>query len=127
MAKPLKLFVLAGEPSGDGIGADLVGRLKSRVEVEISGVGGEALSQTGLKSEFDMNELSVMGWADVLPRLPKLLWRARQVARKIVRAIRRNRTRVRVGPDAYVLDWLHRLSPRLPGRALGFVLRRWLS
>jgi short-subunit dehydrogenase len=48
------------------------------------------------------------------------------VARKIVRAIRRNRTRVRVGPDAYLLDWMHRLAPGLPGRLLGFGLRRWL-
>jgi lipid-A-disaccharide synthase len=84
MAKALKLFILAGEPSGDRIGADLVERLKSRVDLEILGVGGEALTQSGLKSEFDMNELSVMGWADVLPRLPKLLWRARQVAQKII-------------------------------------------
>jgi lipid-A-disaccharide synthase len=86
MAKPLKLFILAGEPSGDRIGADLVERLKSRGEVVLTGVGGEALTQAGLKSEFDMNELSVMGWADVLPRLPKLLWRARQMAQKIIRA-----------------------------------------
>jgi short-subunit dehydrogenase len=48
------------------------------------------------------------------------------VARKIVRAVRRNRTRVRVGADAYLLDWIHRLAPQLPGRILGFGLRRWL-
>ena len=47
------------------------------------------------------------------------------VARRIVRAIRRNQTRVRVGADAYVLDWIHRLAPNLPGRALGLALRRW--
>jgi short-subunit dehydrogenase len=49
------------------------------------------------------------------------------VARKIVRAIRRNRTRVRVGADAYLLDWMHRLAPQLPTRVLGFGLRRWMS
>jgi short-subunit dehydrogenase len=49
------------------------------------------------------------------------------VARKIVRAIRRNRTRVRVGADAYLADWIHRLAPQLPGRVLGFALRRWIS
>jgi len=48
------------------------------------------------------------------------------VARKIVRAIRSNRTRVRVGVDAYLLDWIHRLSPRLLPRVLGFGLRRWM-
>lgn len=84
MAKSLNFFILAGEPSGDRIGADLVERLKSRMDLTLTGVGGEALTQSGLKSEFDMNELSVMGWADVLPRLPKLLWRARQTARKII-------------------------------------------
>jgi len=86
MAKPLNLFILAGEPSGDRIGADLVERLRRRTEVALTGVGGEALTQIGLQSEFNMNELSVMGWADVLPRLPKLLWRARQVAQKIIRS-----------------------------------------
>jgi len=47
------------------------------------------------------------------------------VARRIVRAIRRGQTRVRVGADAYLLDWLHRLAPGLPGRALGLAWRRW--
>lgn len=85
MSPELRLFVLAGEPSGDRIGADLVNRLRERVAVDVSGVGGDALAAVGIKSLFDMNELSVMGWADVLPRLPKLLWRARQVAKAIVR------------------------------------------
>jgi lipid-A-disaccharide synthase len=85
MAKPLKLFILAGEPSGDKIGAELVEKLRSGRELLLSGVGGEALTQKGLVSEFDMNELSVMGWADVLPRLPKLIWRARQTAKAILR------------------------------------------
>ena len=100
MAKPLNLFILAGEPSGDRIGADLVERLKSRLNVTLTGVGGEALTQSGLQSEFNMNELSVMGWADVLPRLPKLLWRARQVARKIIRT----RPHVAVLIDAQVFS-----------------------
>ena len=85
MSSSLRLFVLAGEPSGDRIAADLVSRLRERVPVEVSGVGGEALTAVGVKSLFDMNELSVMGWADVLSRLPKLLWRARQVAKSIIR------------------------------------------
>lgn len=85
MAEPLKLFVLAGEPSGDRLGADLVERLRSHLPVDVSGVGGPELEAVGLRSLFPMHELSVMGWADVLPRLPRLLWRSRQVARAIVR------------------------------------------
>ena len=52
----------------------------------MSGVGGTELEAAGLRSMFPMVELSVMGWADVLPRLPKLLWRTRQVARAIVQS-----------------------------------------
>jgi lipid-A-disaccharide synthase len=115
MAKPLKLFILAGEPSGDRIGGDLVERLKKQVDLELGGVGGEVLTQNGLKSEFNMNELSVMGWADVLPRLPKLLWRARQVARKIVKT----RPDVAVLIDAQVFsaivaERVHRAAPDIP-------------
>lgn len=84
MTEPLRLFILAGEPSGDRIAADLVERLRTRVDVALSGVGGPELEALGLHSMFPMRELSVMGWADVLPRLPKLLWRTRQVARAIV-------------------------------------------
>jgi short-subunit dehydrogenase len=47
------------------------------------------------------------------------------VARRIVRAIRRRETRVRVGVDAYLMDWIHRLAPRAPYRALAFALRHW--
>jgi lipid-A-disaccharide synthase len=85
MTEPLRLFVLAGEPSGDRIGADLVTRLRKETRLEISGVGGEELTAAGLRSLFPMHELSVMGWADVLPRLPLLLWRSRQVAQAIIR------------------------------------------
>lgn len=115
MSSPLRLFILAGEPSGDRIGADLVHRLRQRAPVEVSGVGGEALSAAGLSSLFDMNELSVMGWADVLPRLPKLLWRARQVARAIVKT----RPDVVVLVDsqvfsAIVAKQVHKAAPDIP-------------
>lgn len=82
----MKLFILAGEPSGDRIGADLVERLRARVtSLELSGVGGADLTGQGLASMFPMRELSVMGWRDILPRLPWLHLRAWQVARAIVR------------------------------------------
>jgi len=86
MAEPLRLFILAGEPSGDELGADLVRRLRRKTSVQLSGVGGPALIGEGLNSLFSMNDLAVMGWVDVLPRLPLLLWRARQVAQAIIKA-----------------------------------------
>ena len=85
MAKPLRLFVLAGEASGDRIGADLAQRLRKLTALELSGVGGPELEAEGLRSLFPMANLSVMGWSDVLRRLPLLLWRLRQTARAIVK------------------------------------------
>ncbi|SFV32409.1 lipid-A-disaccharide synthase [Devosia crocina] len=114
-SEPFRLFILAGEPSGDRIAADLVRRLRGKTPVTLSGVGGDALAAQGLQTLFDMNELSVMGWADVLPRLPKLLWRARQVARAIVRA----RPDVAVLVDAQVFSSIvarqvHKAAPDIP-------------
>ena len=86
MSEPLRLFVLAGEASGDRIGADLVRRLSRRTKLTVTGVGGAELVAEGLRSMFSMSDLSVMGWSDVLVRLPLLLWRARQVANAIVRS-----------------------------------------
>ncbi|HEV7275402.1 MAG TPA: lipid-A-disaccharide synthase [Devosiaceae bacterium] len=100
MPEPLHLFILAGEASGDRIGADLVRRLRPRTGLQLSGVGGTELESVGLQSLFPMHELSVMGWADVLPRLPRLLWRARQVAQAIIR----NRPDVVVLVDAQVFS-----------------------
>lgn len=115
MAEPLKLFILAGEPSGDRIGADLVERLARQRSLQLAGVGGTALAQAGLESLFDMAELAVMGFRDVLPRLPKLLWRARQVAQAIIRS----RPDVTVLIDAQVFSAIvaaqvHRAAPDLP-------------
>ena len=79
----LKLFILAGEPSGDRIAADLIARLKLRVPLAFSGVGGHELEAQGLRSLFPMSDLAVMGLSDVLLRLPLLLWRVEQTARTI--------------------------------------------
>lgn len=79
-----RLFILAGEPSGDALGSALVLALKARQPVHIEGVGGEKLSQAGLVSIFPMSDLSVMGFVDVLRQLPRLLWRVRQTIRHIL-------------------------------------------
>lgn len=111
----LKLFILAGEPSGDRIAADLVGRLKQRVPLAVSGVGGHELEAHGVRSLFPMSDLAVMGVTDVIKRLPLLLWRIEQTARAI-RAAR---------PDIVVLvdsqDFSKLLARRL--KRLGYAGR----
>jgi len=84
MADPIRLFILAGEPSGDRIGADLVRRLRTQRPVTLVGVGGDALSGEGLHSIYPMSDLSVMGLKDVLMRAPLLLWRIRQTTQAIL-------------------------------------------
>src|SRR5690606_10820914 len=80
------VFILAGEASGDRIGANLMAGLKGRrPELAITGVGGDAMEGEGLSSLFPMDDLAVMGYRDVILRLPLLLWRARQVASAILR------------------------------------------
>ncbi len=81
----MRLFVVAGESSGDQLGADLVSQLQQRVELDVTGVGGSALHEVGLKSLFPMSDLAVMGWRDVYLRLPLLLFRLRQTIDAIVR------------------------------------------
>jgi lipid-A-disaccharide synthase len=81
----LSLFILAGEPSGDRIGAALIEGLRRRTELRLAGVGGSAMAGQGLQSLFPMSDLSVMGFSDVARRLPLLLWRLRQTARAILR------------------------------------------
>ena len=86
MSDALRLFILAGEPSGDRIAADLVARLRKRVAIDLQGVGGDELSGQGLSSLFPMSDLAVMGVTDVILNLPRLLWRLEQAARAILSA-----------------------------------------
>ena len=80
------VFILAGEASGDRIGAGLMeGLRRHRPALRVSGVGGEAMQAQGLKSLFAIDDLAVMGYRDVIGRLPLLLWRARQVVHEVLR------------------------------------------
>jgi lipid-A-disaccharide synthase len=81
----LKLFILAGEPSGDRLGAALMSGLKTlRADVDFRGVGGPMMAVEGLQSLFPMEELSVMGIAEVLPKYPELRRRLHETARDAV-------------------------------------------
>jgi lipid-A-disaccharide synthase len=77
----LNLFLIAGEPSGDKLGAALMAGLKAlRSDVTFSGIGGPMMQAEGLTSLFPMEELSVMGIAEVLPKYFALKARIREAA-----------------------------------------------
>lgn len=82
-----RLFLIAGEPSGDQLGAALIAGLRQlAADVRLDGVGGPAMAAQGFASRFPMEELSVMGVTEILPRLPTLLRRIRETAAAIVEA-----------------------------------------
>lgn len=73
------IYLIAGEASGDFLGAQLMKALKQQdPDIKFSGIGGELMKREGFKSLFPMEELSLMGIAEILPKVPKLLARIRQ-------------------------------------------------
>jgi lipid-A-disaccharide synthase len=77
-----KIFIIAGEASGDLIGAEV---MRFMPGAKFSGVGGEEMKRAGLASLFDIRGIAVMGLAEVLLRLPLILFRLWQTKRAIAR------------------------------------------
>ncbi|MBY6138169.1 lipid-A-disaccharide synthase [Leisingera daeponensis] len=81
----LRIFILAGEPSGDRLGGALMAGLKQLAPgVSFDGVGGALMAEQGLVSRFPMDELSVMGLAEVLPKYRHLKRRIRETAEAVL-------------------------------------------
>lgn len=82
----IRLAVVAGEESGDLLGADLVRSLaaESGAEVEIFGVGGRHLAAHGLATLFDTAEISIVGASSVIRELPRIFYRIAQTARAVL-------------------------------------------
>jgi lipid-A-disaccharide synthase len=81
----LKLYLIAGEPSGDRLGAALMAGLKALSPgVEFHGIGGPLMQAEGMVSLFPMEELSIMGLVEVLPKYRALKRRIAEVAADVV-------------------------------------------
>ncbi|WP_272004227.1 lipid-A-disaccharide synthase [Roseovarius sp. ZX-A-9] len=80
----MKVFLVAGEASGDRLGAALMAGLKTLTDVEFAGVGGPLMQSEGLDSLFPMDELSVMGLVEVLPKYRHLKRRIAQTAEAVL-------------------------------------------
>jgi len=82
MQNKLKVFIIAGEVSGDVLG----GRIMSEMpDADFYGIGGENMTAAGLKSIFPMSDLSVMGVVEVLGHARTLTRRIRQTVDEIIR------------------------------------------
>ena len=81
----MKLFMIAGEPSGDHLGANLIQGFAARgVTLTLNGVAGPHMQAQGCPSLFPMIDLSVMGLAEVLPKYFHLKRRIRETAQAIL-------------------------------------------
>lgn len=81
---PLKVFVIAGESSGDQMAAQIIQQLREEYAIELQGVGGRSLENEGLQSLFPMEELSVMGILEIVPHIFSLLKRIKQTTQAII-------------------------------------------
>lgn len=81
----MRFYLIAGEPSGDALGAALMAGLKElQPDVDFAGVGGPLMQAQGLDSQFPMDELSVMGLAEVLPKYRALKRRIAECAEAVL-------------------------------------------
>jgi len=103
------VFIIAGEPSGDALGAALIGALRERTggRLRVAGIGGEQMQAQGVDSLVPLAELAVAGVAEILPRAPLILRRVRET----VAAIRELRPDAVVTIDSSGFSWrvAHRL------------------
>jgi len=107
--RPLSIYMIAAEESGDALGASLARALVAQGggAISLSGVGGRAMAAAGIVSPFPIEELSIIGLNAIPRRLPMILRRIRETADAIVAA----------RPDALVIidspDFTHRAARRV--------------
>jgi lipid-A-disaccharide synthase len=113
-ARPITIWIVSGEESGDQLGAKLMRALKARLGTEhlrFGGVGGHAMAKEGLSSLFPLEEIAVMGISAVIARLPSILRRIRFTADAVVVA----------KPDMLIIidspDFTHRVAAAVRKRA----------
>ena len=113
----LRVYIIAGEPSGDLLGGRLMAALSEITDrkAQYIGVGGPEMASQGLSSLFPMSDLSVMGIAEVLPKIPKLLGRISEVVKDVINQ----------KPDVVITidapDFSFRVAKRLKGKNVPLV------
>jgi lipid-A-disaccharide synthase len=109
----LRLFVIAGEESGDRLGGALMAAVKALAPVPVAfrGIGGHAMAGQGLDSLFPLHDISVNGFSAILGQLPKILRRIREAADAVIAA----------RPDLLIIvdspDFTHRVARQVRARA----------
>ncbi len=120
----LLIYLVAGEESGDQLGAGLMRALKARLgsdRVTFAGIGGGRMAREGLETLFPLSDIAVMGILPVIARLPGIVRRVYQTVADVVR--RR--------PDALVIidspDFTHPVARRVHKRAPDIPIVNYVS
>src|SRR3569623_1225358 len=111
-ARKPHVYLVAGEESGDRLGAALIRALRrARPEIEFSAVGGSHMAAEGVPSLFPLGELAIIGFAAIARSLPAILKRITQTADAVVAA----------RPDLLVIidspEFTHRVARKVRARA----------
>jgi lipid-A-disaccharide synthase len=107
--RPLEIFLIAGEESGDRLGAPLMRALRAAYGggVNFAGVGGDEMAAEGLRSPFPIRDLAIIGFSAIPRQLPLILRRMRETAAMVIAA----------RPDVLVIidspDFTHRVARRV--------------
>ncbi|HEX4180796.1 MAG TPA: lipid-A-disaccharide synthase [Caulobacteraceae bacterium] len=118
MNRPIRIMLVAGEASGDALGAQLARALKRRLAgraVRFVGVGGAQMAGEGVQSPFDYRQVTVLGFFEGLLAYPRILARVRDT----VAVARREQPDIAVLIDSWgftlrVAQGLKRAMPALP-------------
>ncbi len=123
LAHITRIFLIAGEHSGDALGGKLMDALSRSLNgnVQFIGVGGETMEAAGLKSLFPLADVAVMGVAAIVPRLPTIAARVFQTVNAAVKA----------RPDVVVIidspEFTHPIASRIRSRALDIPIINYVS
>jgi lipid-A-disaccharide synthase len=121
--RPLTIFLVAGEESGDRLGAALMRAMIERTKgaVRFVGVGGQDMAASGMQSLFPIDEIAVMGFVAIPGRLPTILRRLRETVSAVIS------TR----PDVLVIidspDFTHRVARRVRAAAPAIPIVNYVS
>ena len=97
MTRPLRVAIVAGEASGDILGAGLIEALRAQVpDATFVGMAGPRMIAAGCEAWYRAEEIAVMGFLEVLPHLPRIL----RLRRELVERIKRSDVDVFIGIDA---------------------------
>jgi lipid-A-disaccharide synthase len=121
-SRPLRVFLVAGEESGDRLGAPLMRALKERhSEVVFSGLGGAEMAREGLLSPFPISDLAIIGFNAVARKLPLIFRRIRETVFAVIAA----------KPDVLVIidspDFTHRVARRVRKKARSIPIVNYVS